>query len=68
MTNRQYITDHEGAALSGFKVQTLRNWRHKGIGPPYSKIGRAVRYDRAELISFIETRKVTPDNFKNEKT
>jgi predicted DNA-binding transcriptional regulator AlpA len=68
MIEKKYITDHEGAALSGFKVQTLRNWRHRGVGPAYSKIGRAVRYDRAELIAFIETRKVTPDVFKNEKT
>jgi predicted DNA-binding transcriptional regulator AlpA len=68
MTGKQFIDDREVAAISGFKVQTLRNWRHRGVGPPYSKIGRAVRYDRAELISFIEARKVTPDNFKSEKT
>jgi predicted DNA-binding transcriptional regulator AlpA len=67
MTEKRYINDREAAAISGFQTQTLRNWRHRGVGPAYSKIGRAIRYDRAEVIEFIEKRKVTPDVFKSEK-
>jgi hypothetical protein len=67
MTEKQYINDRDGAAISRFEVQTLRNWRHRGVGPPYCKIGRAVRYDREEFIKFFEQRKVTPGNFESEK-
>jgi predicted DNA-binding transcriptional regulator AlpA len=60
MSAKQFIDDQECAEIGGFKTQTLRNWRHKGIGPPYVKIGRSVRYDRAEFIAFLEKRKITP--------
>lgn len=47
------INDREAARLLGVPVQTLRNWRHEGKGPPYRKVGqRIVRYHRAELDSY----------------
>jgi hypothetical protein len=60
MADKQYIDDRECAEIGRFQVQTLRNWRHKSIGPPYIKIGRSVRYDRAEFIAWLEQFKITP--------
>jgi hypothetical protein len=49
------VTETEAAAILGAQVQTLRNWRWKGIGPRTRKIGqRLVRYHRADLAAFIE--------------
>lgn len=49
------LNEHEGAAYLGNRaVQTLRNWRAKGIGPRFVKIGaRMVRYRRRDLEAFI---------------
>jgi hypothetical protein len=38
-----------GRALGGIHPQTLANWRHTGKGPPYVKIGSAIRYDADAL-------------------
>jgi predicted DNA-binding transcriptional regulator AlpA len=65
MTEKQFIDDCECASIGKFQVQTFRNWRHKGIGPPYVKIGRSVRYDKAELIAWLESHKITPENQNN---
>lgn len=48
------LTETEAAAILGARVQTLRNWRWRGEGPRYRKIGsRLVRYHRADLAAFI---------------
>jgi predicted DNA-binding transcriptional regulator AlpA len=41
------------AARLGVQVQTLKNWRAAGEGPPYVKVGRAVRYDPRALDRWI---------------
>lgn len=47
------------AALLGVSVRTLQAWRVRGGGPPYVKIGRAVRYQRRALIEFQQQHTVT---------
>lgn len=49
------VDEREAAAILSASVQTLRNWRWRGGGPRWHKIGlRLVRYHRAELAAFIE--------------
>lgn len=49
------LDEREAAAILGASVQTLRNWRWRGEGPRFRKIGlRMVRYSRADLQTFIE--------------
>ena len=49
------LADREAAAILGISVQTLANWRWRGEGPRFRKIGkRMVRYARADLEAFIE--------------
>ncbi|MFZ7126962.1 MAG: helix-turn-helix transcriptional regulator [Desulfobacterales bacterium] len=54
----RYLKENEAAELTGFAVQTLRNKRHIGEGPPYIKKGRAVRYPLQDLITWMESDRV----------
>ncbi len=50
----QWVKDTEAAKITGFSVQTLRNWRHEGKGPKFDKpTARAVRYRISELENFM---------------
>lgn len=42
-------------------VETLRRWRGIGTGPRYAKIGRHIRYRKAELDRWIEQREREAD-------
>lgn len=49
------LSETLAAAILGVAVPTLRNWRWRGEGPRYRKIGkRLVRYVRADLLAFLE--------------
>lgn len=49
------------AALLGITPNTLKQWRHKGRGPRFVKMGNApqagVAYDEADVIAWREARK-----------
>ena len=57
----QYVDEKEIARLTGLAVQTLRNMRCQHRGFPYSKIGKSVRYDPAEIEAYLESRKIRPE-------
>jgi Helix-turn-helix domain len=46
------LDENEAAILLGLSARTLQAWRVRGCGPRFMKIGRAVRYQRRELIAF----------------
>ncbi len=49
------LDEREAAAILRASVKTMRNWRWRGEGPRFRKIGlRMVRYSRADLQTFIE--------------
>ena len=55
------VPDTEAGPILGVAVQTLRNWRSKGTGPIYFRVGaRAIRYDVEDLQRYIDARKVRP--------
>jgi hypothetical protein len=41
-------------------VQTLAKWRHEGRGPPYHEAGRNILYLGADVLAWLEGRKVVP--------
>lgn len=47
-----WMTSREAAALLRVKPATLEIWRMKGKGPTVHRIGRNVRYRRAEVDAF----------------
>ena len=54
----ELLNEREAAALLKVAAQTLRNWRSRGRGPRYIRLGvgerTSIRYDRAELETFID--------------
>jgi len=54
----QYMTEDEVSNLTRISLSDLRNKRHLGKGIPYIKVGRSVRYDLADVIAYMEARKV----------
>src|SRR5690242_2899075 len=49
-----YLTERAVAELCGLSVGTVRRWRLFRQGPPYRKLGSAVRYSRAELLAWMD--------------
>jgi len=52
------VTEHEAAEIMCQSVRTLQKWRVTGFGPHFYKIGRSVRYKRAEVIDWIAARRM----------
>ena len=57
MAQHQTFLDSDQAAdYLGLKRTTLEAWRCRGGGPQFVKLGRLVKYRRADLDAFIESR------------
>lgn len=48
------MTQKELAELCKISERTLEDWRLRGGGPRYTKVGRLVRYLRADVLAFLE--------------
>lgn len=48
------MTSKQVAALTGVTPPTVRSWVHRGLGPPYYRIVRSVRYKRPEVEAWME--------------
>ena len=57
----RYVDDVEAAMILSVSPQTLRNYRHLGRGPAYSKRGRMVRYQVADLLEFMKAGRIDPE-------
>jgi excisionase family DNA binding protein len=60
-TNDTLLTPREAARLLRVKMHTLYQWNSSGrYGLPRVKVGRALRFRRADLESWIATRSARP--------
>lgn len=48
----------EVAEWLGLPVSTLEQWAHRGIGPPYRRLGRSARYDWLEVQKWVESQEL----------
>ena len=55
---RGAVRPKEAAAHLQVAEKTLANWRSLGQGPAYSKIGRTVVYQLADLDDFLNNHRV----------
>jgi len=53
------LSEEEMARKLGKSVQTLQGWRWRRKGPPYIKIGAAVRYDPVKIDAWVESQTVS---------
>lgn len=50
------LHERQAARLLAISVRTLQTWRVRGGGPNFCKMGRAVRYRRHDLTSWVDAR------------
>lgn len=50
---RRRLTEAEAAERLALSVRTLQQWRVRGGGPPFLKLGASVRYDVEALESWV---------------
>lgn len=55
----ELLMEAQVARLLSFSARTLQAWRLNGSGPPYLRVGRAIRYRRQDLIVWIEQNTVS---------
>lgn len=51
-----YLTTAQVAENLGYRVGTLQNWRTRGEGPRYVRIGREVRYRAADVAEWLASK------------
>lgn len=51
-TNKRNLTPEETAQRLRITVGTLANWRVRGVGPKFIKVGRKVLYPSAKLDAY----------------
>jgi len=54
LVDSKLLTASDVAALTGLSEETLAQWRSQRRGIPYLKVGRAVRYDAADVQAYLE--------------
>jgi hypothetical protein len=55
------ITTKEAAVMMGRKTSTLRAWRCKEIGPPFTRLTKqSVMYDERDIIKYVAERRFVP--------
>jgi excisionase family DNA binding protein len=58
-SSSRFLTTQEAAEFLGVSAGTLAVWRCVSRYPlPFVRIGRNVRYQEADLVSWVESRKV----------
>jgi DNA-binding transcriptional MerR regulator len=60
MESTNGLNEFEAAKELGVSVHALRQWRFKGRGPAYCKLGRRVVYHSADLEAFRQAHRVQP--------
>jgi len=58
LDNTRFISEKEVSRIIGRALSTLRNDRYEGKGIPYTKLGRSVRYQLADVFSFMRARRI----------
>lgn len=56
----ELLKEQQVSSRCNFSLNTLRYWRAVGDGPPFVKIGRAVRYNVAALVDYIRRHTCEP--------
>ena len=58
-SNSDFLTREQAAQYLNFKKTTLDAWATRGGGPAFVKFGRAVRYRKQDLDTYVEKNLVT---------
>lgn len=51
----EWLNPNETQKEFGFSISTLAKWRMKNLHLPYSKIGKYIKYKRADIENFLNS-------------
>jgi excisionase family DNA binding protein len=54
------LNESEAAKLLAVSVRTLQAWRTRESGPPFVRLGRAIRYRLKDLIEWVRSKTCLP--------
>lgn len=54
------LTEVQAADLLRLSVRTLQAWRTRAFGPAFVRAGRAIRYRRRDLHTWVDVNTVSP--------
>lgn len=54
------VSEKVAAKVVGAQQQTMRAWRHRGVGPAYLKLAGKIMYRLDDLKKFIDQSRVVP--------
>ncbi|MNR17040.1 Helix-turn-helix domain protein [compost metagenome] len=58
----ELLTTEQVATILGLSTRTLATWRSSGRNPlPYIKVGSRVRYQRQDVMAWLESRRTDAD-------
>lgn len=62
MPSRQdeLLSTAQAAAVLAMKPSTLAKWRVLDEGPPYVRVGKSIKYSRADLAEWLRGQRVLP--------
>jgi excisionase family DNA binding protein len=63
----ELLTAEQIATVTSLSVETLAQWRLQKRGIPYLKVGRVVRYDPADVQTYLEGCKVSVSDPKGRR-
>ena len=58
--NDRLLTEIQAADLLRMSSRTLQAWRGQGVGPPFIRAGRAIRYRRSDVMSWATENTIKP--------
>jgi hypothetical protein len=56
----EWLGEQETAAAIKKSVRTLRDWRRKGMGPPFAYFGRTPKYRTSALVEHFRASEMKP--------
>jgi predicted DNA-binding transcriptional regulator AlpA len=54
------LNESEAAEFLAVSVRTLQAWRTRDAGPPFVRLGRAIRYRLKDLIDWVRSNTCLP--------
>jgi hypothetical protein len=57
---QDHLRAEEAADSLGKSLRALQDWRKRGFGPPYIKVGQTVWYSRSALHDWVKAQEVVP--------
>jgi len=52
---REWLSPAQAAVYTGLPEKTLEEYRRKGTGPKFSRVGKHVRYNRRHIDHWLES-------------